>query len=186
MFPHFNAIHFLKKNAEPFWCIFWLIYLLIVLFCTFYFIYNFFFLQISENRFLLYLLPGPPAGAFEWNKVLFHSAFGCCFHWPFHYVNLPKKYLHDAMHGIMGLHKPGTVPTLDATILNKNKFSIENEWIVFKEALWKHYSFSQSLWYISQIRIEICKAVSALLKTMRSNSKTPWITCKSQSLAQNP
>jgi hypothetical protein len=47
-------------------------------------------------------------------------------------------------------------------------------------------SFSQSLWYISQIRIEICKTVSAFLKTIRTNSKTPWISSKSQSLAQNP
>uniref|UniRef100_A0A3Q3FW83 SPRY-associated domain-containing protein n=1 Tax=Labrus bergylta TaxID=56723 RepID=A0A3Q3FW83_9LABR len=48
------------------------------------------------------------------------------------------------------------------------------------------YSFSQSLWYISRIILDICKTVSAFLKTVRTNSKTPWITCKSQSLAQNP
>ena len=48
------------------------------------------------------------------------------------------------------------------------------------------YSFSQSLWYISRIILDICKTVSAFLKTTRTNSKTPWITCKSQSLTQNP
>ena len=50
----------------------------------------------------------------------------------------------------------------------------------------KDSSFSQSLCYISQIRIEICKTVSGFLKTIRTNSKTPCISCKSQSLAQNP
>ena len=37
-----------------------------------------------------------------------------------------------------------------------------------------HPVFSQLLWYIN-----ICKTVSAFLETIRTNSTTQWITCKS-------
>jgi len=47
-------------------------------------------------------------------------------------------------------------------------------------------SFSQSFCYISRIFLDICKPVSAFLKTIDTNSKTLWITCKSQSIVQNP
>ncbi len=44
---------------------------------------------------------------------------------------------------------------------------------------WCDYSFSQSLWYISRIILNICKTLSAFLETIRTNSTTQWITCKS-------
>ncbi len=45
-----------------------------------------------------------------------------------------------------------------------------------------YYSFSQSLWYISWIILDICKTVSAFLKTTRKNSKTPWLPAKASLL----
>ena len=65
-----------------------------------------------------------------------------------------------------------------------NFFFVVLIWKYYKVSMPFVYSFFQSLWYISRIILEICKTASAFLKTIYTNSKTPWITCKSQCLAQ--